>query len=94
MEGLLGCELHEFLNHADCWDKIIEISETVWEKDMPDQFIKKLFLDYDRNKELNKEERKFNESFDLISQHSMKNPLSESEDELDERMNVELDTEH
>jgi hypothetical protein len=51
-------------------------------------------LDYDRNKELNKEERKFNESFDLISQHSMKNPLSESEDELDERMNVELDTEH
>ena len=51
-------------------------------------------MDYDRNKELNKEERKFNESFDLISQHSMKNPLSESEDELDERMNVELDTEH
>jgi len=36
MEGLLGCELHEFLNHADCWDKIIEISEKVWEKDMPD----------------------------------------------------------
>jgi hypothetical protein len=36
MEGLLGCELHEFLNHVDCWDKIIEISEKVWEKDMPD----------------------------------------------------------
>jgi len=61
---------------------------------MPDQFIKKLFLDYDRNKEDDKAERKFNESFDVISKHSMKNPLSESEDELDERMNVELDTEH
>jgi hypothetical protein len=61
---------------------------------MPDQFIKKLFLDYDRNKEGDKAESKFFESFDVISQHSMKNPLSESEDELDERMNVELDTEH
>ena len=93
IEGLMGCELQEFLNQADCWDRIIEISSKVWEKEMPDQFINKLFLDYDRNKDGLKEERKFNESLDAISQHSMQNPLSES-DELDERMNVELDTEH
>ena len=60
---------------------------------MPDQFINKLFLDYDRSKDAHKEEHKFNDSLDVVSRHSLQNPLSESDD-LDERMNVGLDTEH
>jgi len=77
IEGLLGCELHEFLNQPDCWDRIIDISGKLWEKEMPDQFIKKLFIDYDKNKEGNREEIKFNESFNLISQNSIVIRLSD-----------------
>lgn len=44
---------------------------------MPDQFIKKLFIDYDKNKEVNREEIKFNESFNLISQNSIVIRLSD-----------------
>ena len=94
MENLIGCELQDFLSDPDCWDKIIEISYKVWEKEMPDAYIKKLFADYDKNKEESKENRKYQESFAVISSNSLKNPLgSDTEtDELDERMNVILDT--
>jgi len=102
---MLGCELDDFLNTPDCWDKIIEISYKLWEKDMPDSSIKKLFIEYDRNKEAesqleveeNKEKQKFNNSFSVISQDSNKNPLGSNlddtiSDDLDDRMNVMLDT--
>jgi hypothetical protein len=80
---MIGCELSEFLSDPNCWDKIIEISYKIWEKEMPDQFIHKLFLEYDRKLENEqreerketKENKKFNDSFEVISPASRLNPL-------------------
>ena len=62
MESFIGSDLEEFLSDPDCWDKIIQISSKLWEKDMPDKFIKKLFIEYDRSKDaenqLKEEEQK------------------------------------
>lgn len=97
IDALIGCELQEFLNLPECWDRIIEISYKIWEKEMPESYIKKLFGEYERSKEESKEDRLFQDSFAVISVNSLKNPLgsgSDTEtDEIDERMNVILDTE-
>lgn len=39
IESLIGNNLHEFLNDQNCWEKIIEISYKVWEKEMPDAVV-------------------------------------------------------
>jgi len=81
IDAMIGCDLQVLLADPNCWDRIIEISAQLWEKEMPDQFIQKLFLEYDCKLELENNDKegkdypKFNDSFDVISPASLKNPM-------------------